>query len=140
MVNKVEQDRSDDCPGATFTFGIGRFFSHDMSNHASESIARSYNFRTITIFTERQAALKALESVKSKLVLECLECLSELATHNSVKLVLVPGHEGILGNEKADELAKKGADTPFTGPEPVLGLPFSNRGRDGEETHRVLEV
>ena len=53
-----------------------------------------------------------------------MECLSELATHNSVQLVWVPGHEGILGNEKADELAKKRADTPFTGPEPVLGLPY----------------
>ena len=37
------------------------------------------------IFTDSQTALKALESVtvKSKLVLECLECLSELETHNS---------------------------------------------------------
>ena len=34
-------------------------------------------------------------------------------------------HEGILGNERADKLAKKGADTPFTGPEPILGLPYS---------------
>ena len=44
-----------------------------------ESIARGYNGRTITIFTDSQAALKALESVtvKSKLV---LECLNELAT------------------------------------------------------------
>ena len=92
-----------------------------------ESIARGYNSRTITIFTDRQAALKALKSVtvKSKLVIECLECLTELSTHNSVKLVRVPGHEGILGNERADELAKKGADTPFSGPEPVLGLPYS---------------
>ena len=62
--------------------------------------------------------------VRSKLVLECLGCLDELATHNSVQLVCVPGHEGILGYEKADELAKKGADIPFTGPEPVLGLPY----------------
>ena len=56
--------------------------------------------------------MKALESVtlKSKLVLECLECLNELATHNSVELVWVPGHEGILDNERADELAEKGAD------------------------------
>ena len=37
----------------------------------------------------------------------------------------MPGYEGILGNERADELAKKGADTQFTGPEPVLGLPYS---------------
>ena len=64
-------------------------------------------------------------TVKSKLVLECLECLSELATHKSVQVVWVPGHEGILGNERADELAKKGADTPFTGPKLVLGLPYS---------------
>ena len=30
-----------------------------------------------------------------------------------------------MGNERADELAKKGADTPFTRPEPVLGLPYN---------------
>ena len=35
------------------------------------------------------------------------------------------GHENILGNERADELAKKGAVTPFTGPEPVLDLQYS---------------
>ena len=68
-----------------------------------------------TIFTDSQAALKALESVtvKSKLVIECLGCLDELATQNSVQLVLVAGHEGVLGNERAVELAKMCADTPF---------------------------
>jgi Ribonuclease HI len=92
-----------------------------------ESIVRGYNGRTTTIFAHSQAALKALESVavRSKSVLECLEFLNELATHNSVQLVWVPRHEDILGNERADELAKKDADTPFTGSEPVLGLPYS---------------
>ena len=47
-------------------------------------------------------------------------CLSELATHNSVQLVWLPGYEGILGNERVDELAKKGANTPFTATE--IGL------------------
>ena len=37
----------------------------------------------------------------------------------------VPGHEDILDNESADELATKGADTPFTGTKPILGLPYS---------------
>jgi hypothetical protein len=50
-----------------------------------ESIAKGYNGRIFTIFTGSQAALKALESVtvKTKLLLECLECLSELATQRS---------------------------------------------------------
>ena len=71
--------------------------------------------------------LKLWESVtvKSKLFFECLEYLSVLATHNSVQLVWVAGHEGISGNKRADELANKGADTPFTGHEPVLGLSYS---------------
>ena len=50
-----------------------------------ESIARSYNGKTIMPFTESQAALKALESVtdNSKLVLKCLGCLNELVTQLS---------------------------------------------------------
>ena len=49
-----------------------------------------------------------------------------------------------MGNERADELAKKGADTQFTGPEPVLGLLYSvvkQAIRDWKEKkHIVLEV
>ena len=41
---------------------------------------------------------------------------------NAVNLVWVPGHSGIFGNEWADELARKGAETDFVGPEPALPI------------------
>jgi hypothetical protein len=46
----------------------------------------------------------------------------ELADHNRVQLVWVPGHEGIAGNETADEMAKIGSEHPFIGPEPACGI------------------
>jgi hypothetical protein len=36
----------------------------------------------------------------------------------------VPGHDGIAGNETADQLARIGAEHLFTGPEPACGISF----------------
>ncbi|XP_050427717.1 uncharacterized protein LOC126837807 [Adelges cooleyi] len=83
-----------------------------------------YKRRNITILSDSQAALKALikTQVTSKLVLECRTALESLARNNRVKLTRVPGHYGVLGNEQADFLARKGAESPYIGPEPAVGL------------------
>ena len=81
----------------------------------------------IAIFSDSQAALKALQSwtFKSRQVLECYETLQKLSTRNKVTLYWVPGHKGIEGNEKADELARKGSSTTMVGPEPFCGIGWS---------------
>jgi hypothetical protein len=46
----------------------------------------------------------------------------QLARHNRVQLIWVPGHEGIVGNETTDLLAKTGSEHPFIGPEPACSI------------------
>lgn len=100
-----------------------------------ENIRRTYKNKQILIITDSQAALKALLTCKtsSRLVDECLQRITELAEHNRVKLVWVPGHSGIPGNEKADELARQGSNANMIGPEPSVGIPrCSTRRVTGE--------
>ena len=92
---------------------------------AYQNIRRAYKNKQILIFSDNQAALKALSGLKviSKLVEECLEALSTLATLNEVTLVWVLGHHDILGNEMADKLARQVSAMPLLGPELALGIP-----------------
>ena len=56
---------------------------------------------------------------------ECIKKLNELCLTNELTLVWVPGHSGIEGNERADELANKGSDVCLVCPFPSISLPKS---------------
>jgi ribonuclease HI len=89
-----------------------------------ETLDRNYKNRNICIPSDSQTAIKALDSyqINSKLVWDCHQFLSQLAEHNRVQIIWVPGHEGIKGNEVADQLAKLGSESPFIEPEPACGI------------------
>jgi hypothetical protein len=84
--------------------------------------------RVVSICSDITAALLDLKSyaVSSKVVLQCRDLLQELALSNRVRLVWVPGHCGIYGNEEADALARAGTSSAFVGPEPCLPLASSS--------------
>ena len=86
------------------------------------------NGRTIHVFTDSQATLKALKKWKftSALMLNCHDALQSLASQNEITLTWVPGHCGIPGNERADELARVASSSPLNGPEPGLPLTLSS--------------
>lgn len=70
----------------------------------------------ITIYIDSQAAIKALgnRNIRSGVVSRCRQELQVLTEQHSLKLCWVPGHNNISGNEKADELARRGADMPVS--------------------------
>lgn len=69
----------------------------------------------ISFFVDSQAAIMALRSnnIRSKVVSNCHKELDALCEQHKVTICWVPGHKGIEGNEKADELAKRGASLPL---------------------------
>lgn len=78
----------------------------------------------IVICVDSQAALVALRGniFRSKMLLECFNLLNSLARHNELFLAWVPGHQGIVGNEKADELARRGSEGFTVGNVPFVPL------------------
>jgi ribonuclease HI len=77
----------------------------------------------VYIMSDSQAALRALKSYSftPKLVADCLDNLKRLTTKCKLTLLWVPGHTGLEGNEEEDQLANKGSETNFIGPEPFFG-------------------
>jgi hypothetical protein len=62
---------------------------------AVENLDRNYKNRNIYILADSHAAIKALgkHQITSKLVWDCHKSLTQLAEHNRVQLIWVPGHE-----------------------------------------------
>jgi ribonuclease HI len=118
-------------PNKSYSFSLGKFASvfqteiYAILLCAYENIRRAYKNKRILIFSDSQAAHKALSGPKviSRLVEECQEALTVLTALNEVTLIWVPGHCGILGNEMVDRLARQASSMPLLGPEPALGIP-----------------
>ncbi|XP_070528303.1 uncharacterized protein [Cardiocondyla obscurior] len=73
-------------------------------------IADQTSSKKIYICSDSRAAINALikQSTNSMTVWSCMRTLSKLGETNKVTLVWISGHQGIHGNEVADELAKQG--------------------------------
>lgn len=101
---------------------------------ARELELREHN-KNVIIYSDSQAALKALNRpcTTSALVKECKLSLNRLSQKRRITIAWTPGHQGIEGNEIADELARKGADENFYGPEPSLPIP-------GSVTKRIISL
>ena len=84
--------------------------------------------KTITVYIDSQAAVKALDSavIRSRLVRICKSLLNEISRANAVTLCWVPGHMDIKGNEKADELARKGSALHLSRALPFVVTPISS--------------
>jgi ribonuclease HI len=78
--------------------------------------------KSVSICSDRQAALKSLQVVRtSPLVQQCQKALNDISARHTVGLYWVPGHAGVSGNEIADDLARGISALKFVGPEPALG-------------------
>jgi len=94
--------------------------------HENETQDRPEKY--ISIFSDSQAALKALQAAKttSPLVRKCQQALNNISTRHAVRLCWVPVHARVRGNEIADKLTRSSSGQRFIGPESFLGFSRQN--------------
>jgi ribonuclease HI len=96
--------------------------------YAHETEAQDRSEKYVSICSDSQAALKALQAAKttSHLVRQCQQTSNDISARHAVRLYWIPGHAGVRGNEIADRLARSGSGQRFIGPEPFLGVSRQN--------------
>lgn len=94
---------------------------------AQAAAARDVGDINIKIISDSASVLQALKSntINTALTWECHQALQSLARTNKVTLQWIKGHSNSLGNDAADELAKRGSSTVVNGPEPLLPIPMA---------------
>ena len=65
-------------------------------------------------------------STNSRLTITTNRELNKLGLLNKVQVVKIKAHIGVTGNERADFLAKKGANSTIYGPEPIISFNASH--------------
>ena len=94
--------------------------------------------QTIILHSDSRAALQAINAfrVKSALVQETKDSLRSACGRNTITLRWIKAHSGHLGNEKADNLAKEGAQGSPTVIPVELRMPYTNVKRNVKQAFR----
>ena len=97
------------------------FALHMASQWATTNIGTPSN---IIFLSDSQAVIRAINGSKitSRMIQDTITQLNSLGTTHKVELRWVPGHEGVPGNERADELAREGSSQRPQGPEPYVPI------------------
>jgi ribonuclease HI len=83
--------------------------------------------RDIAIYVDSQAAVRSLEAVclRSRVALDCRSSLNEMSEYFSIQIIWVPGHSDVMGNCRADELARYGTTLQIQPEGAGLGRPIA---------------
>ena len=92
----------------------------------------------VKFFVDSQSVLRALQSptVTSQLMLQTMQALNEVQA-NSITFVWTKAHIGISGNEKADVMAKAGAELPD---DKILVTPSSTCNLKAKIKEAILDL